>query len=623
MMYGVPDDFTKLGPEGFESLSQALALCVLGPGLKVFGDGPDGGREAAFDGPVPFPNPHDHWNGHGVLQAKYKARLGTTRTDNRWFLDRVKAELEDWANPAKRRVMSGQRPQYLLFATNISLSSTPGTGGKDSFDKLMTEYQDRVGLLDWRVWDAEQISRLLDRYPTVRASYAGLITPNEVFAQLLKQLTNPITVNVDAPITVNVDARERAIQPGEPGNESPFRETVDAVGGVELLGAPRTPVEQIGDGYMQRFDGGSTGIERVLCAPGGYPVVAMDRTVWDQIQSVGGRHGGVEHIGFPLAPATGRPYIGSDWTEIVLIGGDWGRPFRDTRRGRLVRRSDGGAVWQPDVVFDDEASGTRGWRVDHSSAARMDLRLATSGKVLIRGDGLQVTNEGRDRMLAAVDEAGLTDFLIGLTRRYGGQPAPGWVELDEEFRNTGRQAAYEYLVADPDGRPAIRAGLQIVLPAAYSIEATVMAEVRIDFDAIRPSDAATNGYVPVPADLAVTLDQVLAFLRASWSVTTNALLLTAVEDPLYLTPAGASRIEFFIENERPTNMGDPRPRQLLNMVDLSQLGRARVRSARDLAVGITTPIALTSEQIEPFAAAAFDHLGRSFGFAQAPKRERR
>jgi hypothetical protein len=38
--------------------------------------------------------------------------------------------------------------------------------------------------------------------------------------------------------------------------------------------------------------------------------------------------------------------------------------------------------------------------------------------------------------------------------------------------------------------------LQIALPATYSVEATVKAEVRFDFDAIRPDTAATDGYTP-------------------------------------------------------------------------------------------------------------------------------
>src|ERR1700712_4134178 len=49
----VPDyDLTRLGSRAFEQLIVALCLSELGPGMQVFGDGPDGGREATFSGTV-------------------------------------------------------------------------------------------------------------------------------------------------------------------------------------------------------------------------------------------------------------------------------------------------------------------------------------------------------------------------------------------------------------------------------------------------------------------------------------------------------------------------------------------------------------------------------------------
>jgi hypothetical protein len=76
---GVPDDgqvvydWSKLGERRFEDLCRALAVHVLGPEVQAFGDGPDGGREASFDGPVRYaPGAGGPWNGYGVLQAKYR-----------------------------------------------------------------------------------------------------------------------------------------------------------------------------------------------------------------------------------------------------------------------------------------------------------------------------------------------------------------------------------------------------------------------------------------------------------------------------------------------------------------------------------------------------------------------
>jgi len=58
-------DLAGLGPKFFERLCQALAIKILGPGVQVFGAGPDGGREASFDGLLsyPDPSPAGPWSG--------------------------------------------------------------------------------------------------------------------------------------------------------------------------------------------------------------------------------------------------------------------------------------------------------------------------------------------------------------------------------------------------------------------------------------------------------------------------------------------------------------------------------------------------------------------------------
>ena len=49
----MPDyDFTGLNPRSFEQMIQALTCEVIGPGVVIFGDGPDGGRKATFTNPV-------------------------------------------------------------------------------------------------------------------------------------------------------------------------------------------------------------------------------------------------------------------------------------------------------------------------------------------------------------------------------------------------------------------------------------------------------------------------------------------------------------------------------------------------------------------------------------------
>jgi hypothetical protein len=65
-------DLTRMGERTFEDMCRALAVHVLGPDVQAFGDGPDGGREASFEGRLRYPDPavDRPWNGFGVLQCE-------------------------------------------------------------------------------------------------------------------------------------------------------------------------------------------------------------------------------------------------------------------------------------------------------------------------------------------------------------------------------------------------------------------------------------------------------------------------------------------------------------------------------------------------------------------------
>jgi len=181
-------DLSGLGPQGFEEMCRALGVRILGPGITAFGAGPDGGREASFSGLQQFPNTAEPWNGYGIIQAKYKAKLCGTRTDTTWLRGRIKAELDAWADPAKRRVGDGRRPEYLIVTTNVGLSGVPGSGGKDRIDELIKQYAADLGLRDWSIWDAPQIETFLNAYPDVRRGFTALITPSDVLAEQVDML---------------------------------------------------------------------------------------------------------------------------------------------------------------------------------------------------------------------------------------------------------------------------------------------------------------------------------------------------------------------------------------------------------------------------------------------------
>ncbi|MER5521283.1 tetratricopeptide repeat protein [Streptomyces sp. NPDC002763] len=177
---------TALGPQRFEELSQALALKELGPCVEIFGEGPDGGREASFQGLGHFPTPDAPWTGYGVLQAKFRKRPEGTAKDAEWLIDQIKSELRAWADPQSNRVRRGRFPEYLLITSNVVLSPVPGSGGIDRVQKALRErvQELQLPLKGWEIWHYDKICRLLDNNKDVRHAYADAVLSGDVLARL-------------------------------------------------------------------------------------------------------------------------------------------------------------------------------------------------------------------------------------------------------------------------------------------------------------------------------------------------------------------------------------------------------------------------------------------------------
>lgn len=176
-------DLNRLGEREFEQLTQALALKVLGPGIEVFGDGPDGGREATFEGRVSFPEPDPvgPWDGYGVVQAKFHYRPRNTSEEATWLKGELTKEFDAWLKPDSKR---GRRPEYFLAVTNVTLSGKSGTGGIDSVKDLFNRYTPKLGLKGWHVWHYAKVCRLLDAHPEIARRYYGFIMPGDILAQM-------------------------------------------------------------------------------------------------------------------------------------------------------------------------------------------------------------------------------------------------------------------------------------------------------------------------------------------------------------------------------------------------------------------------------------------------------
>ncbi|OAH98836.1 hypothetical protein A1353_21675 [Methylomonas methanica] len=177
-------DFSRLSTRSFEQLIQSLAHSVIGPNIVIFGDGPDGGREATFEGQIPFPNDAERWHGYGVVQAKFKQRTEASGKDGDWALNELKKELEKFQSLTRGL----KQPEYYIFATNVVLTPVAESGGKDKVTSYLQSQKTRLGLKDFRIWDYDQLRVMLDGCADVRTTYAAWITAGDVLAKLIESM---------------------------------------------------------------------------------------------------------------------------------------------------------------------------------------------------------------------------------------------------------------------------------------------------------------------------------------------------------------------------------------------------------------------------------------------------
>ena len=177
-------DLSGLSSRSFEKLVQAVAGKTLGAGTVTFGDGPDGGREAIFDGRMDYPSRNDPWDGYCVVQAKFLQRPKGASADSKWVLQQLEAELKAFIDPKKKR----KKPQYYIIATNAILTPPAQSGGKDKATSLFTRYRRKLGLRDWAIWDFDEICKFLDQFSDIRTAYACWITAGDVLSEVMAQL---------------------------------------------------------------------------------------------------------------------------------------------------------------------------------------------------------------------------------------------------------------------------------------------------------------------------------------------------------------------------------------------------------------------------------------------------
>jgi TorA maturation chaperone TorD len=171
----------SLNSNDFELLSQAICKQIIGPGSVSFGDGPDGGREATYQGSAPFPSETENWAGYWVFQAKFrKIRSEAESKDFDWLRKEVYKELNKYDN----RKTSVIRPENLIFFTNIILTPVAKTGGLDLAEQLCRQIESKYNIQNVKIISHSDIVAYLNSYRDIAISFAPFILPGDILFKL-------------------------------------------------------------------------------------------------------------------------------------------------------------------------------------------------------------------------------------------------------------------------------------------------------------------------------------------------------------------------------------------------------------------------------------------------------
>lgn len=115
--------YEDLSSAQFEDLVIAICQNLLGIGVQGFSTGPDGGRDAYFEGTAErHPSMADPWIGRVVIQAKHTNGYGKTFTDSDFFSPNGSKSIIAEELPRVRRLIGSQTLEHYMLFSNRRLS---------------------------------------------------------------------------------------------------------------------------------------------------------------------------------------------------------------------------------------------------------------------------------------------------------------------------------------------------------------------------------------------------------------------------------------------------------------------------------------------------------------------
>lgn len=199
--------YEELSPSQFENLVVDICRCLIGKGVRGFSEGPDGGRDARFDGTADdFPSKREPWTGITIIQAKHTSRTDAAYSDTDF--KGLGSVLDKEILRIKALVQSKGLDHYILFA-NRRL-------GANTEDEILNRISSECGLAlsDVHISGVEEIDDLLKIYSDIAPRHG------------LDLLAAPLRITRDSLAEVIESMRKAIGTTGAEPTDEPVRRTL-------------------------------------------------------------------------------------------------------------------------------------------------------------------------------------------------------------------------------------------------------------------------------------------------------------------------------------------------------------------------------------------------------------
>lgn len=153
--------YDELTPSAFEDLIVDVCNELLGNGTTGFASGPDGGRDAKFEGTANgFPSQYAPWSGITIVQAKHTDKVEASYSDGD-FLSNKNSTLNNELPRIKNLHDKGELDHYIIF------SNRKMTGGAEQKIKNEISEYCQLSTADIAIYGTEKLDSSLRKHKDI------------------------------------------------------------------------------------------------------------------------------------------------------------------------------------------------------------------------------------------------------------------------------------------------------------------------------------------------------------------------------------------------------------------------------------------------------------------------